>query len=200
MSVRRAAVVEATTPSSQKETVADNVLLERIAADDLGALGVLYDRHIHAVVRVVSRVSGSANDADDIAHATFMKVRELAPSFDGRPSARPWLIGIAVRLAQRRLRTMARFTHMLGRFAHVTRDAERVDPEKHAAGRAELAVIEEAIGKLSVAKRTVFVLVEIEGLAHDEVARELGIPQATVRTRLFHAKQELMLALGRSAR
>jgi RNA polymerase sigma-70 factor (ECF subfamily) len=198
MSARRA--IGGVTPGAVKEAVADNVLLERIAADDLGALGLLYDRHIHAVVRVVSRVSGNANDADDIAHATFLKVRELAASFDGRPSARAWLIGIAVRLSQRRLRTVVRFTQMLGRFAHVTRDVERVDPEKHAAGRAELAVIEQAIGKLSVAKRTVFVLVEIEGLAHDEVARELGIPQATVRTRLFHAKQDLMLALGRRAR
>jgi RNA polymerase sigma-70 factor (ECF subfamily) len=46
----------------------------------------------------------------------------------------------------------------------------------------------------------VFVLVEIEGLSHDEVASDLGVPAATVRTRLFHAKRELRLALAKRER
>jgi RNA polymerase sigma-70 factor (ECF subfamily) len=140
-------------------------------------------------------VTNGASDVDDIVHATFLKVPQLAASFDGRASASGWLVGIAVRLALRHTRTLGRFTGMLRRFAHVTRDADRLDPEVMASGRAQLAILDRAITKLSPAKRAVFVLVEIEGFAHDDVARDLGVPAATVRTRLFHAKRELRKAL-----
>jgi RNA polymerase sigma-70 factor (ECF subfamily) len=180
------------------EAVTDASLLTDIAHEDLGALGVLYDRHAKSVWRVVQRVTNGAGDADDIVHATFLKVPQLAASFDGRPSARSWLIGIAVRLALRHTRTLGRFVGMLKRFSNATRDADRLDPEVLVSGRAELVVLEGAVRRLSPAKRAVFVMIELEGLSNDEVARDLGIPAATVRTRLFHAKQELRDALGRT--
>jgi RNA polymerase sigma-70 factor (ECF subfamily) len=176
----------------------DAVLLAAIATGDLGSLGALYDRHARAVYRVVHRVTNGAGDVDDLVHATFLKVPDVASSFDGRPSARAWLIGIAVRLALRHRRTLGRFARMLGRFAQVTGDAYRVDPEVHAAGRARLAALDAAVARLSPAKRAVFVLIEMEGLSHEEVAAELSVPVPTVRTRLFHAKQELREALART--
>jgi len=174
----------------------DAELLQAIAREDLGSLGILYDRHAQAVWRVVHRVTSGAGDVDDIVHATFLKIPELAASFDGRPSARSWLIGIAVRIALRHTRTLGRFTLMLRRFAHVTRAEDRLDPEVLSDGRARLVVLERAVARLSPAKRAVFVLIELEGLTHDEVARDLGVPAATVRTRLFHAKRELRKALA----
>jgi RNA polymerase sigma-70 factor (ECF subfamily) len=178
--------------------VTDAVLLAAVARDDLGALGVLYDRHAASVWRVIHRVTNGANDVDDIVHATFLKLPALAASFDGRPSARSWLAGIAVRVALRHRRSLGRLAATLRRFAEVTRDADSLDPELLATGRARLAVLDRAVRKLSAAKRAVFVLVEIEGCTHEEVARDLGIPLATVRTRLFSAKRELRTALTRA--
>ncbi len=183
---------------ARREAVSDAGLLEAIARDDLGALGALYDRHARYVWRVVHRVTNGASDVDDLVHTTFLNVPKLAHKFDGRPSAKGWLAGIAVRLALRQTRTVARFARMLGRFVHVTSEADRVDPETVAEGRAEVRVLERAMVDLSPAKRTVFVLVEFEGLSHEEVARDLDIPLATVRTRLFHAKRELREALTRA--
>jgi RNA polymerase sigma-70 factor (ECF subfamily) len=180
----------------EPEPITDAPLLLAIERGDLGALGTLYDRHASSVWRVVRRVTNGASDVDDIVHATFLKVPRLAASFDGRASARGWLVGIAVRLALRHTRTLRRFTGMLKRFAHVTHDVNQLDPEVLAIGRAQLAVLERATSKLSPTKRAVFVLVEIEGFAPDEVARDLGVPAATVRTRLFHAKRELRKALA----
>jgi RNA polymerase sigma-70 factor (ECF subfamily) len=182
--------------ASAEATDAD--LLHAIAKDDLGALGALYDRHAAYLWRVVRRVSNGSADIDDVVHATFLKVPSLASKYDGRPSARGWLAGIAVRLALRQSRTLGRFAGMLKRFAHFTPDADRVDPEALAGGRAELAVLERAVAALSPAKRAVFVLVEVEGFSHDDVAGQLGVPTATVRTRLFHAKRELRDALARA--
>jgi RNA polymerase sigma-70 factor (ECF subfamily) len=182
----------------ETEPTTDAALLEAVARDDLGALGVLYDRHAKAVWRVVHRVTNGAADVDDLVQATFLQLPKLAAGFDGRPSARSWLIGIAVRLSLRHLRGMGRFTRMLARFAHVTRRDDTVDPEAHAAGRGRLRIVERALTDLSPAKRAVFILVEMEGLTHDEVARELAIPLATVRTRLFHAKRALVSALAQT--
>jgi len=182
------------------ESVDDATLLAAIAKDDLGALGHLYDRHARAVWRVVHRVTSGAADVDDIVHTTFLKVPELAASFDGRPSARSWLIGIAVRFALRHMRGRGRFTRMLARFAHVTRGVDALDPEVQANGRAALAALERSLATLAPAKRVVFVMIEMEGLAHDEVARVLGVPVATVRTRLFHAKRELASAVALAGR
>jgi RNA polymerase sigma-70 factor (ECF subfamily) len=176
----------------------DAELLQAIRRDDLGALGVLYDRHAKAVWRVVARVTNGASDVDDIVHLTFLKVPELAAGFDGRPSARGWLCGIAVRLALRHTRTLGRFGAMLRRFAHVTWHENQLDPEVLAIGRSQIALLESAVRDLSAAKRAVFVLIEVEGLRHDEVARDLGIPAATVRSRLFHAKEELRNALEKA--
>jgi RNA polymerase sigma-70 factor (ECF subfamily) len=173
----------------------DAALLEAIARDDVGALGTLFDRHAQAVWRVLHRVTNGANDVDDLVHTTFLKVPQLAKSFDGRVSARSWLIGIGVRLATRQSRSLARFARMLTRFGYVTPHADRLDPEVQAAGRARIATLAHAIAKLSAAKRVAFTLIELEGLAPDEVARVLEIPAATVRTRLFHAKTELRTAL-----
>jgi RNA polymerase sigma factor (sigma-70 family) len=176
--------------------VSDAVLLAAIASDDLGALGVLYDRHAGSVWRVVYRVTNGASDVDDLVHATFLKVPQVARTFDGRASARNWLMGIAVRLALRNTRSVARFTRMLARFSSASERADLLDPEVQAAGRARLVALDRAVTRLSAAKRAVFILIEMEGLSTEEVAQELGIPVPTVRTRLFHAKHELRAALG----
>jgi RNA polymerase sigma-70 factor (ECF subfamily) len=178
------------------EPPSDSALLVTIAQGDLGALGILYDRHARAVWRSVHRVTSGASDVDDIVHATFLLVPKIAGGFDGRPSARSWLVGIATRVALRRTRALSRFARVLGRFVHLSRDADRVDPEAHAAGRERLAVLEAAVKKLSPAKRAVFILVEMEGLTPDEVAQALGVPVPTVRTRLFHDKRALRAALA----
>jgi RNA polymerase sigma factor (sigma-70 family) len=177
------------------EPVSDAALIVAIPGGDLGALGELYDRHAVAVWRVVHRVTNGSSDVDDLVHATFLKVPELASAFDGRASARSWLIGIAVRLALRHGRSLGRFTRMLTRFGHVARTRDILDPETQLVGKTKLAGLDRALGKLPLAKRAVFVMVELEGLSHEDVARDLGIPLPTVRTRLFHAKRTLTKAL-----
>jgi len=71
-----------------------------------------------------------------------------------------------------------------------------LDPERSVASQEQVAIVERALGRLSDKKRAVFVLVEIEGLTAEEAGRALEIPAATVRTRLFHARRELLEALG----
>jgi RNA polymerase sigma-70 factor (ECF subfamily) len=187
------AIRERPTPSP----ASDAELLRSVAAGDLGALGTIYDRYARDVWRAVRRSLGDAADAEDIVHAMFLKLPQIAPSYDGRASCKGWLCGIAVHLAMRHRRGAGRFHRMLTSFTQTITGRAGLDPERVAGGQEELAVLERALAALSEKKRAVFVLVELEGLTAEEAGRALEIPAATVRTRLFHARRELLDALER---
>jgi RNA polymerase sigma-70 factor (ECF subfamily) len=178
----------------------DDELLRAIHAGDLGALGELYDRHARGVWRAVHRTLGSESDVDDVLHALFLKLPDLAHSYDGRANAGPWLAGIAVRMALRHRRGAGRFFKMLTSFAHTVARRAPGDPETQSSQREELRAFEAAFAKLAAKKRAVFTLIEVEGLTTDEVAAALEIPAATVRTRLHHARRELNAAVDRGGK
>jgi RNA polymerase sigma-70 factor (ECF subfamily) len=179
------------------EAVGDPQLVRDVASGDLGALGELYDRYARDVWRAVRRTLVDVTDVDDVVHATFLGLPRIAVSYDGRASCRNWLCGIAVNLGVRQRRGNRRFRRMLGAFAHTVSRGSTRDPERSASSSEELVVLDRALAALSEKKRAVFVLIELEGLCAEEVAQALEVPAATVRTRLFHARRELKVALER---
>lgn len=170
---------------------ADDVLLAAIASGDLGALGELYDRYAPDVWRATYRMHANAADAEDIVHHVFMKLPEIAKSYDGRSNARPWLIGIAARITMRHRRSLGRLARVIAAFASTSPTSRELDPEREAASKQELNAVDAAIAALPEKKRIVLTLIELEGLTSDDVARALSLPPATVRTRLHHARREL---------
>ena len=172
-------------------TKPDDELVAAIAAGDLSALGELYDRYAQDVWRATHRILGGSGDAEDVVHTVFVKLPEIAASYDGRANARPWLIGIAAHVAWRQRRGAGRFFRMLDSFASTASSTVDLNPEREASAREDVVRFERALASLSPNKRIVFILVEIEGLTSEEVGRALVLPAATVRTRLHHARREL---------
>lgn len=175
----------------------DAELLARVAEADLTALGELFDRHHQDVRRVLARLLPGSGDVDDLVQATFLELPRAAVNFEGTGSCKPWLAGIAVRLAFRHRRGMGRFFRALAAFAQVSPSRVERTPEAATSDKNELEVFERALATISEKKRAVFVLVELEGLSAEEASRALGVPAATVRTRLFHARAELRAAMKR---
>ena len=91
--------------------------MRRLAAGDLGALGELYDRHWEDVHRFVVYATQDATDAEDLAQNVFLTAARVAERYDGRASCRPWLIGIAVRLVERKWQRQGRVARYLARWA-----------------------------------------------------------------------------------
>lgn len=183
-------------PASTADAPSDPDLLRDVAGGDPIALGALYDRYAPDVWRAACRTLGDSADADDVVHATFLNLRRIAGSFDGRTSCRNWLRGIAVRLALRHRRGTGRFRRMLESLGQsVAGTGVVTHPERQASDNEELRIIERALARLQPKKRAAFVLVELEGLTTEEAAKALEVPAATVRTRLFHARRELKAAL-----
>jgi hypothetical protein len=108
MSVNRTAQLVAPRGAPARVEVSDAELLQRVDHGELSALGALYDRHHDSVRQFLARATAQGSDADDLTHETFLALAKIAGRYDGRASARPFLIGIAAQLVRRRRRGFAR--------------------------------------------------------------------------------------------
>ncbi len=178
----------------------DAALLARVRDGDLGALGELYDRHAESVRRVLARLGLRPGDADDLTQATFLDVVRAAASYDGRDSARPWLVGMAVMRARRHRRSITRWAAHLVSVGREPSPPATATPEAALDRQQQAQRAQRALDALAPKKREVFVLVVLEGLSGEEVATTLGVPVATVWTRLHYARRELRDALSRGER
>jgi RNA polymerase sigma factor (sigma-70 family) len=172
----------------------DAELMKRIGEGDLGPLGVLYDRYHADVRQFIAHATSGGGDTEDLTHDTFLTLSSIASRYDGRATARPFLIGIAAQLVRRRRRGVMRWARALATFSWSAGEATPLTPEISAAGTEEMRRFEEALAHLSDDKRLVFLLVEREGLSGEEVASSLEIPVNTVWTRLHYARSELRRA------
>lgn len=169
----------------------DPEIMRRLAAGDSSALGELYDRHSRSIRRFLAQVTADAEDVDDLTHAAFLAAADIAGRYDGRPSCRPWLIGIAAQLLRHRKRRFGRFRAFLSSLGGA--QAASADPAR---GFQERTDIGRALLAISEAKRVTFLMAEVEGLTCPEIAAALKIPIGTVWTRLHAARRELRQTLG----
>jgi RNA polymerase sigma factor (sigma-70 family) len=169
----------------------EQALLRSVAGGDPRGLAQLYSRHGDTVYRIAFRLTESAADANDVLQDVFVALPEALNRFDARGSFEGWLKRVAVRTALMKMRTRRRrrelsFRGLVGTLSH------RAPPDP--VDRLEL---ERAIAELPDQLRAVFVLKEIEGFAHDEIADLLDIKRGTSEVRLYRARRLLRERLGR---
>jgi len=192
------------TPARKREPEAaaapgDAELLKAIVNGDLGPLGVLFDRHHESVRQFLLRAAPNEAEVDDLVQETFLTAARAASSFDGRASALPFLIGVAVQLLRRRKRTFSRLRALYEAFSAAPA-APLQSPEEHMSQAQQEALVQRAIARLSQERRLVLVMVEYNGMSGVEVARILDTPVGTVWRRLHEARAELRRALEREVR
>jgi RNA polymerase sigma-70 factor (ECF subfamily) len=178
-------------PKAEIPEISDAELMHLLSLGEIGALGQLYDRYHAGLRRFVARATADAEDVDDLVQAIFLEAAKTAARYDGRPSCRPWLVGIAAHLLRRRRQSFAR---LVAAFASLsTRRTSAMDPRSSLHARTDL---DRALAKLSEAKRVTLLMAEVEGLTCEEISAALRIPIGTVWTRLHAARRELRQALG----
>ena len=169
-----------------------------MAGGDLGALGLLFDRH-HARVRAFLLRAAPSADVDDLVQETFLAASRAADGYDGRDDARPILVGIAAQLVSRRRRSFARLRAMLSRLGTATAEPAAETPEDLVSRQGDEATVRAAVAALSDERRLALLLVEWEGLPGEEAARALGVPVGTLYRRVHEARAALKQALGGAA-
>lgn len=148
-------------------------------------------------------------EAEEAVQAAYVSAFASIDRFAGRSSLATWLTRIVVNEAlgrvraerRRRARLQADGVPVLDAYREKLMAGSEADPPDALVAREQLRLlIENAVAGLPASFRTVFVLREIEGLSVEETAQALGIAEATVKTRLFRARQRLQRALAPEVR
>ena len=157
---------------------------------------LLYRQHSTFLLRAIRGLSGEGPHVDDILQETFVAACRQWTSFEGRSAPRTWLYGIARNLCRKHFRGLALLRRLEERWSARPAPAMATgSPEREAVLAEEVRLGRQALGRLSLKQREVFVLFEIEGLEGPEIAEVLGLPLGTVWTRLAHARRRFQKAL-----
>jgi len=170
----------------------EQLTVQRALSGDQAAMRALWTRHAPHIDVVVRRLVGHDPDlAADIAQEVWIQIFRALPSFRGDAQFGTWAHRIAV---NRTLNALRRTKRMASTEVDVEDDTVSVEPD---AERALLAAsIEEAAAKLSPGARTVFLLHDVEGYTHEEIAAELGITAGGSKSQLFKARAKLRTLLA----
>jgi RNA polymerase sigma-70 factor (ECF subfamily) len=167
----------------------DNDLIARIRAGDQLALQTLYGRCHVKVFRFALRLSRNESSAEDVVSEVFIDVWRNAAHFEGRSEASTWLLAIARNKALTMLRR--RKDDELDEESAAAIEDSADDPEVALQKRNKGDVLRACLSRLSPPHREVIDLVYYHDKSIEEVARIVGAPEGTVKTRMFHARKQL---------
>ena len=179
------------------QTASDEVLIGRIAAGERLAMQVLFARHHVRVYRFVLRLVRNEAVAEDLVSDVFLDVWRQAGKFEGRSAASTWILSIARFKALSALRRKGE--QELDEATAETIVDEADDPQARMEKKDKSEILRKTIASLSAEHREIIDLVYYHEKSVEEVAQIVGIPEATVKTRMFYARKrlaELLKAAG----
>jgi RNA polymerase sigma-70 factor (ECF subfamily) len=166
-------------------------VIRRAQARDMLAFERLYRMHVARVHAICLRMTANINRAEEMTQKAFLTVWEKLPMFRGESAFTSWLHRVAVNTVLADLRSENRRTRHV--FATADPAVFEVPPRAPVVGiRLDL---DQAIATLPPQARAVFVLHDVEGWHHHEIARELGVATGTSKAQLHRARKLLQEAL-----
>jgi RNA polymerase sigma-70 factor, ECF subfamily len=183
------------TQSSVSETT-DEALVGLIANGDKRAMQVLYARHNVRVYRFIVRLTGNTTMAEDLVSEVFLDVWRQADAFEAKAQVSTWLLAIAryKALSALRRRSDVQLDDKVAATIPDTAD----DPEAIVYQKDRSSLVQKCLAQLSPAHREVIDLVYYHEKSVDEVAKITGVPAATVKTRMFYARNKMQELLKQS--
>jgi RNA polymerase sigma-70 factor (ECF subfamily) len=170
-------------------------LVERCRSGDLGAFEELYRAHAGKLFSVACRMLGNPADAEDLLQEIFLAAHRKLDGFRGESALGTWLYRLATNQCLDYLRSRA------ARTSQVTEGLDE-EPGRYEPGRAGLAEqtvtrmdLERALAQLPEGCRAAFVLHDVQGLEHREVAQALGIAEGTSKSQVHKARLRLRALL-----
>lgn len=173
--------------------VSDGDLIKRIAGRDAAAMHILYVRYRAKTFNYIHRLVREKEDAEDLVSQAFLEVWHAAATFEHRSSVSTWLLAIARFKALHHFRQRKRDRIDDVEISEEIDDAET--PEAMIDRLKTNELLRSCIAKLCPARRKVVDLVYYQERSVVEASAILGIPCATVKTRMFYARKELATLL-----
>jgi RNA polymerase sigma-70 factor (ECF subfamily) len=182
-------VVPAIYRPSRTQQQTDIALLNLIARGDKSAMQTLYCRHRLSIYRFSLRLTGDPTTAEDIVSDVFLNVWRCANEFKARSQVSTWLLAIARNLSFSSWRRRVTEEPIPGTIEHIEDTSD--DPEVALSGIERRAILAHCLRQLSAAHREVIDLVYYHEKSVSEVSEIVGIPKATVKTRMHYARKEI---------
>jgi RNA polymerase sigma-70 factor (ECF subfamily) len=169
----------------------DAAIVRRAIEGDERAMRLLWNQHAPHVDAVVRRLAGDPDLAQDIAQEVWIQIFRALPSWRGDAKFSTWIHRVAI---NRTLNALRRVKRLAAAETGIEEDSAVVEQD---ADRGLLAQsIEAAARQLSPGARTVFLLHDVEGYTHEEIAAELGITPGGSKSQLFKARAKLRRLLA----
>ena len=169
----------------------DAAVVRRAIEGDERAMRLLWNQHAPHVDAVVRRLAGDPDLAEDIAQEVWIQIFRALPSWRGDAKFSTWVHRVAI---NRTLNALRRTRRLAAIETGIEEDSIMVEQD---AERSMLAQsIEAAARQLSPGARTVFLLHDVEGYTHEEIATELGITSGGSKSQLFKARAKLRRLLA----
>jgi RNA polymerase sigma-70 factor (ECF subfamily) len=167
-------------------------LVARILARDPTAEREFYDAHVDRVYRLAFRMTGDSALAEEITQDTFLRTFDRLSTFRGESALATWVHSVALSTTLTALRKRKRRRH---------HETETENPESFHTGTSPDRVglrmsLSKAIGDLTEKLRVVFLMHDLEGYKHEEIAGMLDIEVGTSKARLSRAREQLRRALA----
>jgi RNA polymerase sigma-70 factor (ECF subfamily) len=176
-------------PYSNQIIEDEKLLVEMAAKGNKEAFSKLFFNYKEMVYRVIYRLMGNSDYIDDAVQQTFIEIYKSLPGFESKSKFTTWIYRIAVNVSIQFLRK---------RRPH--EKTPSIDPDdiedtfssvKEQDSRETIKIIKLALKAINLKKRTVVVLHDIEGRTMEEISEIVGIPLGTVKSRLFHGREDL---------
>jgi RNA polymerase sigma-70 factor (ECF subfamily) len=199
MGMQRSIAITAPVASYQPiaREISDQELIGSIANNDEGAMRILFGRHQMRVFRFLLRMVGNQATAEDLVNEVFLEIWRNAGQFEVRSKVTTWILGIARHKALGSLRrhSMAPCGEEVLQSIEDPTDNPEVATQKSERG----AILRDCLKHLSPSHQEIIDLVYYHEESISDVAKILGVPVNTVKTRMFYARKhiaELMAARG----
>jgi len=176
-------------PMQSVEYASEADLLAACRRQDLRAFEQLYHLHGARLKSIAFHMAGNRQDAEDAVQETFLKVHRAIGGFHGDSSIGTWLCRIVINVC-----------HDLARKRQRETGPEQPDRPGPPGQLALRVALDDAMRRIHPRYRMVFLLYEVEGLRHSEIASVLEIPEGTSKAWLFEAKKELKRLLTEARR
>ncbi len=177
---------------TRTRTLSEQELIERSRHGEHTAFRALYDANVDRIYRLTYRMAGDDDLARDYTQDAFVRAYQKLDQFRGDSSFSTWLHSIAVSVTLNGLREVQRHRkreRTLEEAPYLTAPATTVEPDLK-------SKLKDAIDRLPELYRTVFLMHDLEGYSHNEIATALDVAAGTSKARLSRARAKLRDMLG----
>ncbi len=180
------------TPAEQTTSIAeDAALVAAVAQGDMGALEALFNKYQTSVYQTAYGVTRDAHLAEEVLQDTFFRLYRYADRINGELPLAPWLYRVTINLCYNRLKGLRAWTDSFHELAERLFAPQHQSPERAAEQNELQTLLQAALADLDPKHRAVLVLYYLHDYGVSEIAAVVGVPEGTVKSRLFHARKVL---------